>query len=67
MTTPSKYKAKKEAKAKAHKEQLDMLITFTAAAEAYEAKIASLEHQADQYRTVIDYLESKIDSMRTPR
>jgi len=65
MTSPSKNK--KEAKAKAQKEQIDMLITFTAAAEAYEAKIASLEHQGDQYRTVIDYLESKIDSMRTPR
>ena len=34
---------------------------------SYEAKIASLEHQAVQYRTVIDYLESKIDSMRTAK
>ena len=34
--------------------------------EAYKAltaKIASLEHQAVQYRTVIDYLESKVDSL----
>ena len=31
---------------------------------ALTAKIESLEHQAVQYRTVIDYLESKIDSMR---
>ena len=34
--------------------------------ETYKAlttKIASLEHQAVQYRTVIDYLESKVDSL----
>ena len=30
---------------------------------ALQAKIASLEHQAVQYRTVIDYLESKVDSL----
>jgi len=30
---------------------------------ALNAKIASLEHQAVQYRTVIDYLESKVDSL----
>jgi hypothetical protein len=30
---------------------------------ALTAKIASLEHQAIQYRTVIDYLESKVDSL----
>jgi hypothetical protein len=32
--------------------------------EALLVKIASLEHQAIQYRIVIDYLESKIDSQR---
>ena len=30
---------------------------------ALTAKIESLEHQAVQYRTVIDYLESKVDSL----
>ena len=32
--------------------------------EALEAKIASLEHQAIQYRIVIDYLESKIANLQ---
>jgi len=36
-------------------------------AQAMVIKISSLEHQAAQYRTVIDYLESKIDSMRTDK
>jgi predicted nucleic acid-binding Zn-ribbon protein len=45
-------------------ESIDLAINFSEAAEAYEAKIASLEHQALQYRTVIDYLESKIASLQ---
>jgi len=44
------------------KEQIDLVI-FDQAIKAYEAKIKSLEHQAIQYRTVIDYLESKVDSV----
>jgi hypothetical protein len=58
---------KKKAKADAGIENIDLIITFNQAAKAYEAKIASLEHQAVQYRTVIDYLESKIDSQRLPK
>lgn len=55
---------KKESKAKAQREHRNLVISFEQIARAYEAKIDSLEHQAVQYRTVIDYLESKIDSMR---
>jgi CTP synthase (UTP-ammonia lyase) len=65
-----KKKAKiavKEMKAKDQDSSIDLVITFNQAAKAYEAKIASLEHQAVQYRTVIDYLESKIDSQRLPK
>jgi predicted nucleic acid-binding Zn-ribbon protein len=55
---------KKEKKADAKRDQTNLVIAFDQAVKAYEAKIASLEHQAIQYRTVIDYLESKIDSQR---
>lgn len=54
---------KKESKAKAKRESIDLLIAFDQTTKAYEAKIASLQHQAAQYRTVIDYLESKVDSL----
>jgi outer membrane murein-binding lipoprotein Lpp len=55
------------AKAREKKKQLALdrdSVSITQMIRAYEAKIDSLEHQAVQYRTVIDYLESKIDSMR---
>lgn len=55
----------KRIKAEAKNQSIDLIITLDQAVKAYEAKIASLEHQAIQYRTVIDYLESKVDSMRT--
>jgi len=45
------------------KEQIDLVVVFDQTIKAYETKIASLEHQAIQYRTVIDYLESKVDSL----
>jgi len=57
----------KRIKAEAKNQSIDIVITLDAAVKAYEAKIASLEHQAVQYRTVIDYLESKIDSQRLPK
>ena len=53
----------KRIKAEAKSQNIDLIITFDQAAKAYEAKIKSLEHQAIQYRTVIDYLESKVDSL----
>ena len=59
---PTKAEMKK-IKAQAKNMHIDMVIDFIGQEEAYEAKIASLEHQAVQYRTVIDYLESKIDSL----
>lgn len=58
---------KKESKAKAKLENINTIIAFDQMAKGYQAKIASLEHQAVQYRTVIDYLESKIDSMRVAK
>ena len=59
---PTKAEMKK-IKAQAKNMHIDMVIDFIGQEEAYEAKIASLEHQAIQYRTVIDYLESKVDSL----
>lgn len=49
-----------------YKKKQDNAKVFLDNFEAYKAlnaKIASLEHQAIQYRTVIDYLESKVDSL----
>jgi len=49
-----------------YKKKQDDAKVFLENFEAYKAltaKIASLEHQAVQYRTVIDYLESKVDSL----
>jgi hypothetical protein len=49
-----------------YKKKQDNAKVFFDNFEAYKAlnaKIASLEHQAIQYRTVIDYLESKVDSL----
>jgi hypothetical protein len=54
---------KEKRKYKKKQDDVKIFLDNFEAYKALNAKIASLEHQAVQYRTVIDYLESKVDSL----
>lgn len=60
MTSEQLKLAQKRAAVAREKKRLN-----DAAKEAYKVKIDSLEHQALQYQSVINYLETKVDELQT--